>query len=133
MPDRLNEEPLYVNVDDFKLSTALLSIRGAVEHELIRHAWVRREGVIPASLFGGSTCRAIATACDGRWGDLDACRDVLSREMLRELLLVVADLPCRELDWCMRALSLCINSTERGVELITVAKAARSRRRRHAA
>lgn len=129
----LSEDPAYVNVDDFKLSSALLSMRGAVEHELMRHSWIGRGGVIPASLYGGATCRAIATACDGRWGDVDACRGVLSAEMYRELLRIVADLPCRDLDWCLRALSLCLGATKEGaVAILTVAKTARGRRRRAA-
>ncbi|HVK89050.1 MAG TPA: hypothetical protein VM513_33245 [Kofleriaceae bacterium] len=126
MHEIVAEDPLYANVDDYRIANALISLRGALEHELVRHSWLSQSAIMPAVVFAGANVRAIAIACDGRWGDIDACRGVLSPELYRELLRIVADPPTRGLDWTMRALSLCLNtpvrSTDAAVESLLVAK-----------
>ena len=112
------EDPLYANLDDYRIANAMIALRGALEHELVRHSWFSRAAIMPAVVFAGANARAIAVACDERWGDVDACRGVLSHELYRELLRIVADPPSRDLDWTMRALSLCLNTPVRAADAV---------------
>lgn len=131
MTDSIHPDPLYANLDDFKISNAILQLRGSLEHELVRHSWFLATGILPPHAYAGSSVRAIAIACDGRWGDIEACASVLSPELMRELMRIVVDVPSRDLDWTMRALSLCLNTQVRAadatVESIALAKAARTK------
>ena len=131
MTDSIHPDPLYANLDDFKISNAIIQLRGALEHELVRHSWFTATAILPAQVYAGASVRAIAIACDGRWGDIAACGVVLSPELFRELMRIVVDVPSRDLDWTMRALSLCLNTQVRAsdatVETLVLAKAARTK------
>jgi hypothetical protein len=129
MANHVIEAKPYVNVDDWKISEALLALRGGVERELLRHCWCARESLVPVAIYASATCRALAMACDGRWGDLDAARRALSAEMYLDLLRTIADLPSRELDFCLRALALTSTPGPSNTHVLTKALRAKEARR----
>jgi len=102
MNDILRRDPIYASVEDAKISRNLLEFRGAIDVEIFRHSWLDRTSYLPDSLYESASLRAMATACEGRWGDYDAVAAFMSTSLHREMLWILSDLPCRHLAWCMR-------------------------------
>ncbi len=94
------------SLEDYYLRNATTCLRISVERELIRHSWLRGEGLVPPAAYRCGPNRMVAEAAADRWGSYARTREVLSREMHDYLIDTVLVWPCRSLDWCMRALAL---------------------------
>lgn len=102
MDSILRRDPIYANAEDAKISQCLLELRGAVDVEIFRHSWLDRTSYLPESLYESASLRAMATACEARWGDYEAVSRFMSPSLHREMLWMLSDLPSRDLAWCMR-------------------------------
>lgn len=105
MADILSASSFYASVEDFKIREAELQLRSAYEIELFRHCWLDQVAYVPISMYRAVHLRTIASLCEPHLGDYDAALKVMSPRMFRDLLWLLSDLPCRDLDACMKAMA----------------------------
>ncbi len=98
----------YLSLDDYRISRATVSMRIAVERELLRIAWLRCEPLLPATLYASSTARLVASAMEGCMGDWAAANERLSPDAFRWLVTLMQSPPSRDIDWLMKALAVCL-------------------------